>query len=419
MDDYGVSEKDKKRYEFYSPVMFKKKFIKGGCDLDTFLIVDEAHYFKKNLNPIQAFGKIDKENTQAAVAIKCAMDSGKVLLLTATAHPNAPVDVVNLVAMVRGESELTEREFNKILANDQAFEEYFKCVFSFYENPKSKDFPEQRNHDVHLVMDENYYKQYKKIEDKVVSVKGAVTKSGEIKTAFYNNIRQATNSIEPNPKIKEAIKLIKEGKKTIVYSEFQEMGIKKIKDALDTAKIKYVEVHGKVAMKKRQDMVKAFNDSKSGVNVMIITEAGGVGLDLKGTRKIIHLEKGWNPAMEEQINGRGVRYKSHTHLPESERFVDVYYLILKKPSIAVMKKALGKKADQEKPSADEILDKIIKDKAVESAKFRKRLEKVSIDRIPGGCTKPLKSKYEILRPLLVGGVTKKAGKGSIIVPLLD
>jgi 3D (Asp-Asp-Asp) domain-containing protein len=36
--------------------------------------------------------------------------------------------------------------------------------------------------------------------------------------------------------------------------------------------------------------------------------------------------------MEEQIIGRGIRYKSHVHLPEKERFVNVYHLYLVKPS---------------------------------------------------------------------------------------
>ena len=419
MDDYGLKEKDHEKYTFYSFVMFAKEFSKKECLENTFLIVDEAHYLKKNLNPIQTFSKINRDTAQAAIAVKCAKNVNKVLLLTATPYPNAPVDVVNLAAIVRGESELTEREFEKIVSDKEAFEAYFSCVFDFYKKPRTKDFPEQINHTIKLEMDEKYYKEYKKIEDKLVSVKGNVTKHGEIKTAFYNHIRQATNSIEPNPKIDYAIGLIKKGEKTIVYSEFTEMGINKIKQKLDKLGIKYVEVHGKIPMKKREEMKEKYNDKNSGINVMIITAAGGVGLDLKRTRKIIHLEKGWNPAAEEQVNGRGVRYRSHVDLPKSERKVDVYYLILTKPKISIIKKVCGKKYSEcEKPSADEILSDIVEKKAVLSKKFGERLDKISINHVENNKCPPFKTKFEILRPLLGIKVKPGKGKGNKIIPML-
>ena len=63
----------------------------------------------------------------------------------------------------------------------------------------------------------------------------------------------------------------------------------------------------------------------------LLHKAGGEGLDLKGTRYVILLEKSWNRPNEEQIIGRAVRYKSHTHLPKEEQKVDVYHLIITKP----------------------------------------------------------------------------------------
>ena len=63
---------------------------------------------------------------------------------------------------------------------------------------------------------------------------------------------------------------------------------------------------------------------------MLITSAGAEGLDLKNTRSVIILEPFWHTSRIQQVIGRAVRYKSHETLPESERYVDVYNLLLEK-----------------------------------------------------------------------------------------
>ena len=67
------------------------------------------------------------------------------------------------------------------------------------------------------------------------------------------------------------------------------------------------------------------------LNVLIITEAGSMSLDLKGVNHIVLLEPTWTPAQEEQIIGRGQRFKSHEHLPKNKRFVNVWKLFLDYP----------------------------------------------------------------------------------------
>jgi SNF2 family DNA or RNA helicase len=62
--------------------------------------------------------------------------------------------------------------------------------------------------------------------------------------------------------------------------------------------------------------------------VLVITKAGGEGLDLVGVNSVVILDPTWNPAGIDQIVGRAIRYKSHAHLPISERKVDIYYVLL-------------------------------------------------------------------------------------------
>lgn len=95
----------------------------------------------------------------------------------------------------------------------------------------------------------------------------------------------------------------------------------------------YVEVSGDIPKKKREEDRKLFNDQDSGVDIMLISKAGGMALDLKGVRKVIILESLFNRPGEEQVKGRAIRFKSHTDpwLPKSKQHVDVIHLILTKP----------------------------------------------------------------------------------------
>ena len=62
--------------------------------------------------------------------------------------------------------------------------------------------------------------------------------------------------------------------------------------------------------------------------VLIISKAGAEGVDLVGTNTIYVLDNVWNEATYEQIVARAIRYKSHAHLPEKERYVNVKRLML-------------------------------------------------------------------------------------------
>ena len=82
------------------------------------------------------------------------------------------------------------------------------------------------------------------------------------------------------------------------------------------------------------------------------------GLDLKGTRQIQLLDPHFNEEKMRQIIGRGVRYKSHAHLPENERNVEVErYLTQNRPSF--WQGLTGGKPDT---TAEEYLHQLSQDK---------------------------------------------------------
>ena len=54
---------------------------------------------------------------------------------------------------------------------------------------------------------------------------------------------------------------------------------------------------------------------------------------------MILTEPGWNPSISEQVIGRGIRYKSHYHLPKNQQKVTLYKLFLiKKKEVDNIKK---------------------------------------------------------------------------------
>jgi len=367
---YGVKRYDE-RYEFYTIRKFATQY-KNGCPANVFLVIDEAHNLRttvKSKKPTSKAKASDLAKTKeyvanAVTAINCAKTADKVLLLTAKPLYNKPHDLINLAAMVKGTDPLTKVEFQKKTKNELCA--YFKDVIMFFENPKTEDYPAKEEHVIRVIMTAEFYKNYREVEERKSSLW-----SKKNPWTFLTVVRQATNAVDPCLKCQWAVDKILEGNKTLVYSAFVTHGVKKLQTILNDLKIKYVEVTGGMSMEARKKAVSRYNSNK--VNVMFITKAGGEGLDLKGTRNVILLEKSWNRPNEEQIIGRAVRFRSHSQLPKDEQKVDVYHLIITKPAQSMRDKG------DEKESADEMLEKITIEKEEKNSMFLKLLKSASID----------------------------------------
>jgi superfamily II DNA or RNA helicase len=370
MVKYGLDPNDK-RFIFMTKEKFGIDYKNGKIECyNKMLIVDEAHSFRTLIN-------IARKNRSNS-AVSCSKLVDKILLLTATPIYNEPYDAVNLAAMIKGENPISHSNFDKIYKNNRSeLEKYFKCIFSFYDIPKDDNYPTVQEHNIDILMTPEYQKQYTKIENIQVKLNGEPMIGEEIydPLAFLTGMRQATNCLEPCLKTIWIISKLKEDprKKTVIYSAFLERGVELLKEALHENKIEFYEISGNTKKKLRQPTVDSFNDPKN-PNVLLITKTGGEGIDLKGVRNIIILESGYHRAGEEQIMGRGIRFESHSHLPKSQRHVDVYHLILKKmipdPNTNRVPKRL---------SADEMLKILIEKKSVENKEMEKFLRKVSLE----------------------------------------
>ena len=373
MVKYGM-DPDDSRYTFSTFDKFARRFSQGKeqCNKNTFLIIDEAHNFRTQI--VYRRGSL-AQGKRAKFAVDCAKRVGKVLLLTATPIVNYSHDIINLLALARGETPLSKKKFEQLLQNPAALARYTGCIFSFRDNPHDANYPTSTEHFVRIPMTRSVYREYRNVEETEMSEKSGLFFRNP--WLFFSGLRQATNAISPCLKCQWAIDKIKEGQKTLVYSSWVRWGIKHLQSQLEEEKIPFTEVFGGMSKADRDAAVKKFNSNA--VKVLFITKAGGEGLDLKGVRNVIILDSVWNRPSVDQIIGRAIRYKSHFHLPKSQQHVDIYHLILVKP--LPQKRDISDRTE----SADEYLQLQSYEKNIASQKFMAQLRSLSLEKRPNLC----------------------------------
>lgn len=383
------------RYEFYSFSKFLNKFYKNGLrdgppsnklcgksnPLEKYrsvnlsgnmLIVDEAH----NLRNMSS-------KKTAAIALS-SYTAAKRLILTATPFVNDVTDLIPLINMVYGKTIVCKTRSGKVkhviqrsvdgkLSSEtiSSLKKLLKDKIDFVTIGKqNKDFPSRREYRIRVPMSMDFYKKYKALlESKEVN-----SLFFENPKRFYNGYRQLVNSVGSDSgtnyysmKIEKVKPIINKGK-TILYTNWVNFGVVPVSIALENMGIKYKIISGSISQKERIQSVKDFNDNK--LQVLILTKAGGEGLDLKEVRNVIIVDPPWNPAGLEQIIGRAIRYKSHVNLPESQRVVDIYFMELRVPK--------SMEGNTDVFSGDRVLYKIVKRKMGLREKLRKFFKKLQI-----------------------------------------
>jgi len=151
--------------------------------------------------------------------------------------------------------------------------------------------------------------------------------------AFMQGARQVSNTAQgygaknPSPKISAVLNDIRIGVdtdphfKSVIYSQYLDSGINPLEQGLNQLRIPYGKFTGAQSSMERNKMVRDYNEGR--LKTLLLSPAGGEGLDLKGTKHMGVLEPSWNPEKIKQAIGRTARYRSHDHLPLPERNVRV------------------------------------------------------------------------------------------------
>jgi superfamily II DNA or RNA helicase len=138
--------------------------------------------------------------------------------------------------------------------------------------------------------------------------------------------------------------LVEGGQKTVVFTQFAEMGAilgRAIEDRLDFAPGFY---HGGLNPKEREALIEDFTDPQGPPVLLLSLKAGGVGLNLQAASAVIHYDRWWNPAVEEQATGRA-------HRLGQTRSVNVYKFVTR----ATLEERIVAMIEQKRELAERVL----------------------------------------------------------------
>jgi SNF2 family DNA or RNA helicase len=98
------------------------------------------------------------------------------------------------------------------------------------------------------------------------------------------------------------------GERALVFTQYREMG-ELLRTHLGEALGEDVPfLHGGVPAARRDQLVQAFQDDEDAAPVLLVSlRAGGTGLNLTRATHVVHYDRWWNPAVEDQATDRAYR----------------------------------------------------------------------------------------------------------------
>ena len=370
-------------------------------------IFDEAHRLR---NPGTAA-------TQAAKRL--AQNSENLLLLTGTPITNHPSDLASLLGLLHNKN-ITPEQFEKDYVGHKKVYPTFLSRFTgkgVGEEPYVKNEGKLRE----LLKGKIDYQASKtpegvNVKEEVVKVPLSVDqqriqkaiKSGippewawklnkefplsrdELKSmnSFLTGLRQSSLSTLPfrgdkkplaafdeSGKLQQALKDLKDElksdprKKAITYSNYIDAGLSPYAAALEREKIPYGMFHGGIPLKQRKQTLQDYNEGK--LRALLLGPAAAEGISTKGTNLIQLLDPHWHESRSSQARGRGLRFDSHTGLPEDLKNVAVKRYISESKEPSWLGRLLG---SQRQRTGDEILQTLSADKEKLNDVFRKILQ---------------------------------------------
>ncbi|MEC4893930.1 MAG: DEAD/DEAH box helicase [Oscillatoria sp. PMC 1051.18] len=102
--------------------------------------------------------------------------------------------------------------------------------------------------------------------------------------------------------------IIAEGSRALIFTQFSEWG-KLLKPYLEAKLgVESLFLYGATRRQQREEMVERFQNDPQGPPIFILSlKAGGTGLNLTRANHVFHIDRWWNPAVENQATDRAFR----------------------------------------------------------------------------------------------------------------
>lgn len=342
---HGIGTKVK-TYSYNKPPVIANK--------DAILVFDEAH----------RMGRMESQRSHLPDELK----GHKTMFLTGTPIRNSPDELIPIMRGLGIKAKRDPKDFEerfvgtrkeypglwariwhgakpgevRVAKDMDKFKDMFKGKVDYYK-PSEKGYPSKVERDIVVEMSPEQEEAYTMAMKQDPSLyykirKGISPSKSESKrmNAFLTATRQISNypggynlaaKDEDAPKITKAFQEIQHRYKSdprykgVTYSNYLAHGIDPLEKHLQASGIPYKRFTGQTKPSEKPEIIKAYNEGK--IKHLLISGAGGEGLDLKGTKLMQLLEPHWNDPQLEQVKGRAIRLGSHAHLPKKERQVEI------------------------------------------------------------------------------------------------
>jgi SNF2 family DNA or RNA helicase len=127
----------------------------------------------------------------------------------------------------------------------------------------------------------------------------------------YQFLKTGEMSREMSGKLEKCIDLVQSildnGEKTLIFTQYKEMGDILCKVLGQECNIDPLFFHGSLTVPQREELIDKFQNDDNTKVMILSLKAGGTGLNLTSATNVIHYDLWWNPAVEDQATDRTYR----------------------------------------------------------------------------------------------------------------
>ena len=127
----------------------------------------------------------------------------------------------------------------------------------------------------------------------------------------YQFLKTGEMGVELSGKMAKCLDLvqniIERGEKTLIFTQYKEMGDILCKVISQECNIEPLFFHGSLTVPQREELIDQFQNNDESKVMILSLKAGGTGLNLTSATNVIHYDLWWNPAVEDQATDRTYR----------------------------------------------------------------------------------------------------------------
>ena len=289
------------------------------------LFVDEAHGLRGGC----VNGRASQRKARAASVMEASSGAVAVVLLTATPVMNGSEEFFNLFAMLT-HGEAQPARCLRALRSPASWKRALAGRVSSWSSDAKAGFPSVEEERVELLLEGGELLQYMEREAQA-TLGTAAEELDKNPTVFLNLIRRSCSGTPS--KVAYAARAAKEnvarGEKTVIYSGWIDAGLRPLARELRRLAVSFVEITGSNTAEEIEASKEAYNAGR--VKLLLLSNAGATGVDLKETEHVIVADVPWNENAVRQLVGRAARFNSHAALPPARQRVRVQRLLVVKP----------------------------------------------------------------------------------------